>query len=101
MSGLSLKRGPERPLSESIKLEEQIGNSKMLEMPELGYLLKKAVEHVWNQQKRNVLQSIKVKEVGELKNVLTSGIEKQNLRFALMAFSLALIQYLLTLLCFL
>lgn len=46
-------------------------------------------------------QSAKEKVVGELKSALTPDMEMQNLEFALLGFSLALVQYFITLLPFL
>ena len=45
-----------------------------------------------------MLQSIKLKGVGDLKNVLTSDMEIQSLEFAQLVFILALVQYPLTML---
>jgi hypothetical protein len=42
-----------------------------------------------------VLQSPKMKELGNLPNILTSDIEMQSLEFAQLGFSLALVQYFL------
>lgn len=43
------------------------------------YLLRKVVTREWNQPKRKVLQSTKVTGVGDLKSILTSDMEMQNL----------------------
>jgi hypothetical protein len=40
---------------------------------------------------RSVVQSIKLKEVGNLKSTLTSDMEVQSLEFARLVFSLALV----------
>lgn len=47
----------------------------------MGYLLRKVVTREWNQPKRKVLQSTKVRGVGDLKSILTSDMEMQNLVF--------------------
>jgi hypothetical protein len=62
----------------------------MLETPELwdtcrGELLIGSGNSI---RERSVLQSIKMKGVGDLKSVLTSDMERQNLEFALMFFSI-------------
>ena len=49
----------------------------------------------------NVLQSTKLEGCGDLKSILTSDMEMQSLEFAQMVFSLALVQYFLTILPFL
>ena len=45
-----------------------------------------------------MLQSTKMKGVGDLKNTLTSDMEMQSLEFALIVLGLALVQYFLTML---
>ena len=42
-----------------------------------------------------MLQSTKLKGVGDLKNILTSDLGMQNLEFTQLAFGLALLQYFL------
>ncbi|KAL6033305.1 hypothetical protein STEG23_014953, partial [Scotinomys teguina] len=70
----------------------------MLEMPELwDTLLKRAANGVEPAQERSVLQSTKLKEIGDLKSISTLDMEMQNLQFAQLAFGLALVQYFLTL----
>jgi hypothetical protein len=44
---------------------------------------------------RNLLQSTKMKGVGDLKTALRSGLEMQSLEFAQLAFGFALVQYFL------
>ena len=70
----------------------------MLETPELwdtcrGELLIGSGNSI---RERSVLQSIKMKGVGDLKSVLTSDIEIQHLEFVLLVFGFALVQYFLT-----
>lgn len=48
-----------------------------------------------------MLQSTKLKGVGDLKSALTSDMEMLSLEFAQLVFSLALVQYFLTVLLFL
>jgi hypothetical protein len=69
----------------------------MLEMPEpwdtcQGELL---TESGNSPGERNVLQSMKLKGVGDLKNVLTSDMDVKSLKSAQLVFGLALVQYLL------
>jgi hypothetical protein len=47
-------------------------------------------------RERSVLQSTKLKGIRELKSALTSDMEMQSLEFTQMVFSLALVQYFLT-----
>jgi hypothetical protein len=49
-------------------------------------------------RERSVLQSSRLKGVGNLKSTLTSDIVMQNLEFALLGLSFAFIQYFLTIL---
>ena len=62
----------------------------------MGYLQRKGGGT--NPRERSVLQSTKLTGVGDLKSVLTSDTEMQGLEFAQMVFSLALVQYFLTML---
>lgn len=48
-----------------------------------------------------MLQSTKLKRVGDVKSTLTSDMKLQNLEFAQLAFSLSLVQYFLAMLLFL
>jgi hypothetical protein len=49
-------------------------------------------------EKENVLQSTKMKRIGDLKNTLTSSMEMQSLESAQTVFSLALIKHFLSML---
>lgn len=75
----------------------------MLEMPKpwdtcQGELVTGSVT---NTKEKSMLQSTKLKGFGDLKNALTSNTDMQNLEFVQLVLSLALIQYLLTMLSFL
>ena len=50
---------------------QDVGDARVM-----GYLLRKAANREWNQTKRN-----KLKGVVYLKNVLTPGMEMENLEF--------------------
>lgn len=64
-----------------------------------GYLLRKAAKREWEQAKeRSVLNSTKLKGVGDLKIILTSDMKIQILEFVQLASRLALVQYFLTML---
>ena len=72
----------------------------MLEMPESwgtcqGELLTGSGT---SPRERSVLQSTKLKGIGDLKSALTSDVEMQSLEFAQLVFGLALVQYFLTML---
>jgi hypothetical protein len=47
-------------------------------------------------RERSVLQSTKLKGVGNMKSALTSDMEMQNSEFVLLVFGLALVQYVIT-----
>ena len=47
-------------------------------------------------RRKSVLQSTKLERVRDLKNILISGMKMQNLLFAQLVFSLALVKYFLT-----
>ena len=65
----------------------------------VGYLLRKTANREWTSlRERSVLQSTKMKEVGDLKIILTLDMEMQSLVFAQLAFSPTLVQRFLTLL---
>ena len=49
-------------------------------------------------RERSVLQSTKLKGVGDLKSILTPDLEMQSVKFAQLVFGLALVQYFLTVL---
>jgi hypothetical protein len=67
----------------------------------VGYLSGKAANRDWTRSKgKSILQSAKLKGVGELKNILTSDMEMQSLEFAQLGFGLPLVQYFLTMLPF-
>ena len=56
----------------------------MFEMPDLiRYFLRKATSSGTSPKERSMLQSMKLKGVGNLKNVLTLYVEMQSLEFAL------------------
>jgi len=69
-----LHGNPERPLCEAIKVKpgfywrpQAVGYDRVI-----GNLPKRAADKVWNQPKRkNMLQSTKLKGIGDLKSVLT------------------------------
>ena len=87
MSGVALSGGLERPLYEAVRVN-CLGNSKMLEMSESrdtcqGELLTGSGT---NPRERSVLQSTKLKGVGDLKSVSTSDIKMQSLDFFLAGF---------------
>lgn len=52
---------------------QDIGNARII-----GYLLRKAVDHMEPDAERSMFQSTKLKGVGELKSALTSHEEMQN-----------------------
>ena len=64
----------------------------------IEYLPSKAayMEGKYLKRKKIVLHSTKLKEVGGLKSILTSDMEMQSLEFLYLTFSLAFVQYLLT-----
>ena len=63
----------------------------------MGYLLKKVANRDWaSPRERTVLQSAKIKRIGDLKSTLTSDMEMQSLEFSQLVFGLALVQYFLT-----
>ena len=71
---MSLNGDLERPLHKAVKLKpgwpwrpQDIGDARPM-----GYLLRKTANREWNQHKRRgVLQSTKLKGVGDLKSILT------------------------------
>ena len=73
VSGVSLHAGLQRPLCETLKVKpgwpqrpQDVGDARVE-----GCLPRRAADREWNHPKRCVLQSIKLKEVGDLKNTLT------------------------------
>lgn len=72
-------------------------------MPELRDANQKALlsGNGINPRKRSALQSQKMKEIRDLKSILTSNMEKQSLKFAQLVFCLTLVQHCLTVLPFL
>lgn len=63
----------------------------------MGYLLRKSVNSDWKQLKgKHMLQSTKLKIVGDLKRVLPLDIQMQTLEFVHLLFSLGLVQYFLS-----
>ena len=72
----------------------------------MGYLLRKAINRVWNQPKRMKLvaaehqiyqqQSTRMKGIGDLKSAFTSDMETWSLEVDQLVFGLALVQCLLT-----
>lgn len=72
-----------------------VGDSKMLEIPELLGNCQGELQtgHGTISRARTVLKSTKLKGAEDLKISLTSGMEIQNLESALLVFSVALVQY--------
>jgi hypothetical protein len=96
---VSLHGGPEIPLHEVVKLMLPWRSENVRDARVVGYLLKKASrESETSPRERIVLHSTKLKEVGNLKGISTSDVEMQRLEFAQLVFSLALVQYCLTML---
>ena len=55
----------------------------MFVMTVWGYLPRRSGDQVWTSpNKKSVLQSAKLKAVGDVKNALTSDMKMQNLEFA-------------------
>jgi len=74
----------------------------MLEMSDVGYLPRKAANREWNQPKRMKFvvecqifqqQSMRMKEVGDLKTTLILDMETWSLEFAQLVFCLAFIEH--------
>ena len=73
------------------------GYSKISEIPELwDTYIGKLVTSGTSPRKMSLLQSTKIKGVGDLKRALTSDTEIQSLDFAQLVFCLASVQYFLT-----
>lgn len=84
-----LHGGPEAPSCEAVKVKpglcwrpQAVGSARVI-----GYLPRRAEDMAWDQPKREVLQSMKLKGLGNLKSPLTSDTEMQNLVFVLLGFS--------------
>ena len=91
MLGVSLHRGQERPLHESVKVKPGLPwrPQDVRDARALGYLLKKAANTGPNHPKKNsVLHSASMKGVGDLKSVLTSYMKMQSLESVQLVFSL-------------
>ena len=87
-------QGPGEAIMEAVKVK-CFGNAKLLEMPESwdtsqGSLITRCGTRP---RERSVLQSTNLKGVRELKSVLMSDVEVQSLKFTLLVFSLALVEY--------
>ena len=91
-----------KPLCESVKVKtelpcipQSVGDSRFL-----GYQPKKAANrNGTNPSEKRILQS-KLKRVRDLKRVLVSDVEMQNLEFAQLIFSLVLVLTMFPFLCF-
>ena len=81
MSGVSLNGGPERTYGKAVKLNFT-GDPKMLEMKEPG----DTCQLIANTRERSKLQSTKMRIVGDLKNILTSDLVIQSLKFSQLYF---------------
>jgi hypothetical protein len=63
----------------------------------VGYLPRTADNRQWNQSKeKRVLQSTKLKGVGDLKSTLTTDMEMQSWGFFQLVFGLSMVQHFLT-----
>ena len=101
---MSLNRGLERPLWEAGKIRPGLpwrsqdgGDARAV-----GSLPRRAADRSGTSpRERSVLQSTKLKGVGDLRSILTSDMEMQSLEFAQPVFSLALAQHFLAILPFL
>ena len=94
MSGLSWHEGPEKTFCEAVKVKSFVDDSRMLEMPKSRDTCQEELHTACgtSPRSRSVLQSEKLKGVGDLKITLTSDMEMQNLEFVLLISGLALVQ---------
>lgn len=96
MSEVFLYGGPERPLHEAWMLKPGLPwKSKMLKMPESWNTSQRKLPASCGTRSREryVLQSMKLKEVGDLNSVLISYIKMEILEFTLLGFCLAIPHY--------
>jgi hypothetical protein len=84
MSGVSLHGGPEWPLCETVKVRPGLPwqPQEVRDARVIGYLLRRAANSGTSPRERSVLQSTKLKGVGDLRSALTSVMEMQSLEFA-------------------
>ena len=88
---VSLNKSLEKPLQEAVKLKPEL-SWRCWRCQSHGICAKESCyKGVEPAQEREVLQSTKLKGVGDLKNALTSDMEMQSLEFAQLVFSLALV----------
>lgn len=104
VSRLSLHEGPEKSLSEAVKVKLAF-HWRRLDIEDariMRHLPRAATDRRWNQPKTEKCDVVnKAERNWRPKSPLTSDVVMENLEFALLAFSLALVQHFLTMLHFL
>ena len=95
MARVSLNGDAEKPSSEAVKLKpgaplkhRDVGDAKVVDSCQKEMLTGSGT----SPRERNMMQSTKLKGVGDLKNILSSDMEMQNLEFAQLVFGLSLVQ---------
>ena len=73
--GAQIKCGSQTFLQNDIKLKLPWRPQDIRDARAVGYLLRKAANREWKQPKRFVLQSTRIKEVGDLMSALPSNME--------------------------